>query len=510
LLDGKYRVDRLIGRGGMGVVMAATHIHLHQPVAIKILHAEAASNPDVVERFVREARASAQLRSEHVCRVSDVGAMEDGSPYLVMELLEGQDLASLVTQYGPVPIPTLVDYLLQACLGVAEAHVIGVVHRDLKPANLFLTRRSDGTGIVKVLDFGIAKAQADTSFHLTQTTTVLGSPGYMSPEQLRSSRDVDVRSDIWALGVVVYELVSGRRPFDGNSITELALKVAMDPPAPLPSNLPRGFADVINRCLEKEPDRRFSNVAAFASALAPFGSPLARDQAAGVARVLNVQQRMQLAPAAGSVGVPPTIGHRDAVRAARCPAAQPAARRPLRLPRSDGTGADDDRLRGQLDHLPSRSCHPQAMGPQHRDRSGDPRRQRDGDRRQPLGLDGGVGAACVGTSATTARRRATAADRRAGRRRGRCRRDPHGHAGCGHRRARRRRCRRAADRCAGEEEEEDQDHQPQPARRGFRWKSALERTGSQPCSSSRPPRRSPPNLPRAVPRRCSSSVAVPS
>ncbi len=308
LLDGKYRVDRMIGRGGMGVVVAATHIHLHQQVAIKFLHREVATNAGVVERFVREARASAQLRSEHVCRVSDVGALEDGSPYLVMELLDGQDLASLLTQYGPIPIPTLVEYVLQSCLGVAEAHVIGVVHRDLKPANLFLTRRPDGNALVKVLDFGIAKAQADTNFSLTQTTTILGSPGYMSPEQLRSSRDVDARSDIWALGVVLYELVCGRRPFEGTSITELALKVAMDSAAPLPPGLPRGFADVINRCLEKEPDRRFSNVAVFANALAVFGGPGAKDQAAGVARVLNIQQRLHQAPLASSVPVPPTIG----------------------------------------------------------------------------------------------------------------------------------------------------------------------------------------------------------
>src|SRR6185295_7457724 len=196
---------------------AATHIHLQQQVALKFLLPEYLNNLPVVERFVREARASAALRGEHVCRVSDVGALDSGAPYIVMELLDGGDLASLLAHGGPLQVPIACDYILQACVGVAEAHALSIVHRDLKPANLFLTRRTDGAPLIKVLDFGIAKAQGDASFSLTQTASVLGSPGYMSPEQLRSSRDVDLRSDIWSLGVILYELVVGRPPFTGES-----------------------------------------------------------------------------------------------------------------------------------------------------------------------------------------------------------------------------------------------------------------------------------------------------
>src|SRR5215204_4397964 len=152
LLAGKYRVDRVIGRGGMGVVVAATHIYLNQPVALKFLLPDVEHNHEVVVRFVREARASAQLRGQHVCRVSDVGTLENGSPYIVMELLEGSDLGSLIDG-GPLPVQTATDFLLQACLGIAEAHALGIVHRDLKPTNLFLTRRPDGGPLVKVLDF---------------------------------------------------------------------------------------------------------------------------------------------------------------------------------------------------------------------------------------------------------------------------------------------------------------------------------------------------------------------
>ena len=209
LVAGKYRLTRILGRGGMGVVAAATHVQLHQQVALKFLLPDLAANPHVVERFIREARASAALRSEHVCRVSDVGTMENGSPYLVMELLEGTDLARLITTQGPLSVECAAEYVLQACIGIAEAHHLGVVHRDLKPANLFLAQTPDGATVVKVLDFGIAKAQgADTGdFSLTKTSSVLGSPGYMSPEQLKSSRDVDHRRRIWSLGVVLFGLV---------------------------------------------------------------------------------------------------------------------------------------------------------------------------------------------------------------------------------------------------------------------------------------------------------------
>ena len=287
ILAGKYRVDYMLGEGGMGLVLAATHMHLGTQVALKLLRPDMAQGP-VVERFIREARASAQLRSENVCRVSDVGVLENGIPYIVMEMLVGHDLQSMLRQTGPMPVAVAAEYILQALNGIAEAHAAKIVHRDLKPGNLMWTQRPDGTTCVKVLDFGVAKAPDGVNFSLTQTSNIIGSPGYMSPEQLKSSKDVDVRSDIWSLGIMIYELVSGRPPWNGDSITELALRVAMDPMPPLVGMGP--FESVIQRCLEKDPARRFQNVAELATALAPFAGPAGPELANAVARVLRGSQ----------------------------------------------------------------------------------------------------------------------------------------------------------------------------------------------------------------------------
>ncbi len=278
ILAGKYRVERVLGAGGMGVVVAAYHEQLQERVALKFLLPGMLADDTAVSRFLREARAAAKIKSEHVARVFDVGTLETGAPYIVMEFLEGGDLGARLRQRGPLSIEEAVDFVLQACVAIAEAHGLGIVHRDLKPANLFCLRRPDGQPAIKVLDFGISKMAGQpgsTGGGVTKTAAIMGSPFYMSPEQMRSSRDVDLRTDIWALGVILYELATGQVPFPGESITEIAIHVATRPTPPLRALLPGaspGFEAVIARCLEKDRDARYRRVADLARALVPFGS----------------------------------------------------------------------------------------------------------------------------------------------------------------------------------------------------------------------------------------------
>ena len=276
VLAGKYRVERVLGAGGMGVVVAAVHLQLDTRVALKFMFAESLVDREAVSRFVREARAAARLRGEHVARVTDVGTLDNGAPYLVMEYLEGEDLGQLVQRHGQQDIGAAAEYIRQACEAIEEAHAQGIVHRDLKPSNLFLTRRPNGQPCIKVLDFGISKlanATSASAMQMTNTSAVFGSPMYMAPEQMRSARAVDHRADIWSLGATLYELVTGRVPFEGESLMELCLKLAQeDPPAPssLRPGLPAGLESVLLRCLEKEPSRRFPSVTSLAKALGPF------------------------------------------------------------------------------------------------------------------------------------------------------------------------------------------------------------------------------------------------
>jgi eukaryotic-like serine/threonine-protein kinase len=273
ILAEKYRVERVIGAGGMGVVVAATHLELGQRVAMKFLLAEGVGRPEIAARFIREARAAARIRGEHVARVIDVGRLESGSPYIVMEYLEGNDLEHIVRE-GPLSIEDAVDYLIQACDAMAEAHHLGIIHRDLKPANLFRAETVDGLGIIKVLDFGISKSLLDTGPGLlTGTSALLGSPLYMSPEQMRSARDVDHRTDIWSLGAVLFELLSGRPPYDGDSVGSLMAKILVDKAPSVREfrpDVPEGLAQVIMRCLEKDVNVRFGDVAELSLALTPF------------------------------------------------------------------------------------------------------------------------------------------------------------------------------------------------------------------------------------------------
>jgi eukaryotic-like serine/threonine-protein kinase len=284
ILGGRYRVGRALGKGGMATVVEAEHLQLGTKVAVKLLRDELASDPAIVERFLREARAAAALRGDRICRVLDFGT-EGQTPYIVLELLEGRDLASVLDDCDALDVPLAASYVLQACEAVAELHSQDMVHRDLKPGNLFVVQRLDGSPLIKILDFGIAKATT-VDFNLTSTASVMGSPAYMSPEQLRSSKNVDARSDIWSLGVVLFELVSGTKPFDADNVIELALSITNDEPLPLPRAVPTGFIHVIWKCLEKDPAARYQTVGELAAALQPFAG--SQDNlAASVTRVLS-------------------------------------------------------------------------------------------------------------------------------------------------------------------------------------------------------------------------------
>jgi serine/threonine-protein kinase len=277
LVAGKFRVERVLGEGGMGVVLQVRHLQLASRAALKFLRPEVAARASMAGRFLREAKAAANLRSEHVARVVDMGTLESGAPFLVMEYLEGTDLRAVLEQRGRLPVAEAVEYVLQACDALAEAHRLGLVHRDVKPANLFLTRRADGSPLVKVLDFGIAKAldeaDGDLRGSLTSTDAAVGSTIYMAPEQVRSAKDVDARADVWAIGVVLHELVTGTPPFGGETASAVCAAIVADPPASLVDKLPEappGLDAVILRCLDKDMTRRYRDLDEVARALRPF------------------------------------------------------------------------------------------------------------------------------------------------------------------------------------------------------------------------------------------------
>ena len=278
-IAGKYVVEGLCGRGGLSAVLSAVQVGLDRRVALKILLPEWADEPEVIERFLREGRAATRIRSEHVVRVFDVDRLPCGAPYLVLEYLEGHNLDDVVAMWGPLPVATAVDWVLQAAEALAEAHAHGIVHRDLKPGNLFLTRRFDGGACVKVIDFGLSKLSDPGRYaahrELTRPTDVMGTPQYMAPEQLRASRDVDARTDIWALGAVLHELLTGQPAFRGETVPEVCATVLTQQPARVSSlraNVPAALEAVVLRCLEKDPGARFGSVLEMARAIAPLGT----------------------------------------------------------------------------------------------------------------------------------------------------------------------------------------------------------------------------------------------
>ena len=273
VLAGKYELVRPVGKGGMGVVYEARNRRLGQRVAVKLLKADLLAHPECVKRFEREGRNAAQLVSAHVARVIDVDTTAGGVPFLVIEFLEGHDVQAELVAKGALAIPDAVDIVLQACSAMSEAHALGLVHRDLKPGNLFLCDKPAGT--VKVLDFGVSKLLTDDEASLlTGSSVALGTPHYMSPEQAFSAAQVDARSDIWALGMILYRLISGRFPFDGTSPMAVVLALGSHPVKPFlaEDEVPRALGEAVMTALAKDRSLRFQHVDDLAAAIAPFGS----------------------------------------------------------------------------------------------------------------------------------------------------------------------------------------------------------------------------------------------
>jgi serine/threonine protein kinase len=290
VLVGKYRIERILGQGAMGVVFSATHLTLGGLVAVKVLSPRATHRRGIA-RLQREARATALIRSEHVARVMDVGTIDQDKPFLVMEYLEGMDVATALRNRGPFSIVEAVNVVIEACDALAAAHVLGIVHRDLKPSNLYLAHQLDGSSRLKVVDFGLSKMPEELADgRLTSATAVMGSPHYMAPEQIANPRDVDARADIWSLGVILYELVTGRKPFDDSSTAEIFTRISTDRPKP-PSNwrrdLPSSIEALILECLEKNPHNRPADVGMIAEKLAPFGSAAAQLLSTRIRRVIG-------------------------------------------------------------------------------------------------------------------------------------------------------------------------------------------------------------------------------
>lgn len=279
VLDGKFLVGELLGEGGMSRVHRGLHLALQVPVAVKFLRGELTENPEYLERFLREARMAAGIKSEHSTHLYDVASTPDGQPYMVMELLDGVDLGHAIETSGALPFRTAVDIMLQVLEVLAEAHAAGLVHRDIKPANI-LVRGLPEQPFAKLLDFGVAVSTAtrDTG-RLTGANQVLGSPAYMSPEQLREAARADERSDVWSCGATMFELLCGEIPFTAQNIPALCAAIMTERPKDLRTlrgDIPPGLAEVVMQCLEKNPSQRPASARALARMLAPYASARGR------------------------------------------------------------------------------------------------------------------------------------------------------------------------------------------------------------------------------------------
>ena len=302
----KFEILGPLGRGGMGELFKARNTRTERRVALKLLRPDAKHRTDAIERFRREARAAGMINSDHVTQVLDVEDDPQHGIAIAFELLEGESLLERLRRTGPMDLETIHPIVEQILRGLGDAHAVGIIHRDLKPSNVFLERRPDGTVRVKILDFGISKMTSLTGGDnqtVTNTSAIVGSPLYMSPEQMRASKNVDRRTDIWSLGVILQELVSGSPSFVANTTAELCALVLTAPPSPL--DLPRappGFADVISRCLKKTAEERFASIAELARALEPFGPPSVKTSVERIVRMGNAQR-----PALTSLSETPAI-----------------------------------------------------------------------------------------------------------------------------------------------------------------------------------------------------------
>jgi eukaryotic-like serine/threonine-protein kinase len=317
ILGGRYRIERIVAEGGMGVIVAAKHIELEETVAIKFLRPEFASKPEIVGRFAREAKASAKIKSLYTATVLDVGISRERGPYIVMEYLEGEDLESVVQADGRIHYARAVELVMQAGEAIGTAHAAGIIHRDIKPANLFLVKSDQGVPIVKVLDFGVSKTALTGNvfggaISLVKTQSLVGSPIYMAPEQVRGNFSGDYRTDVWSLGAVLYELITGETAFTGATVTEICAAVLEASPLPITRRAPEAPEDlsaVIMRCLEKDPERRFPNVAELVVALAPFAPKRARmsvDRVIAVSKSAGILSKDYAPPS--SIAPPPPSG----------------------------------------------------------------------------------------------------------------------------------------------------------------------------------------------------------
>ncbi len=321
-LDGKYLFERQIAASAMAVVVIARHLELDERVAIKFLSPEALRSNAAVSRFRREAKAAAKIKNQHVVRIIDVATTAAGIPYIVMEFLDGKDLERLLAQYPhhQAPIADAVDFILQASEALVEGHSLGIVHRDLKPANLFCVDRGDGFPMIKVLDFGISKFVASIGeVERTDRHEILGSPRYMSPEQIESACNVDHRTDIWSLGVILYEAIAGCVPFNGDLIPELWRKIRHEAPETLPRirrDCPAELWEVVARCLQKDPLHRYADLGELAHALAPLAPERSR---ASIARIrwtadVNIQTTTRPSTFSDSYDRVSTNPHRNRYR----------------------------------------------------------------------------------------------------------------------------------------------------------------------------------------------------